>query len=419
MIRNDFLSVFHSAVAAVDPESATMAAISVSGTDISFDGTRFTNVTETPWVVAVGKGACAMARGVASAVGPVRGIAVSDHVEESPVDVVVGGHPIPDDRSVAAGERLLRTVRSVAPDDLVVFCISGGGSALAEVPVAGIDVSDVADLNRTLIASGLPIEAINDVRSSISRIKGGRLAEACASDRHVTLVLSDVVGAGPEAVASGPSLGYGLGSVSDESIAMLADRGVSPAVVHALEASQPLQPEGDQPFVVIGSSVTSATGAVGALAERGIEARVWTSSLMGDVEEAVDGLIAQLGPAGTTSGEAVVATGEVTVRITGPSSGGALGGRNQHAALAAARRIQGTDIVFGAFGTDGRDGPTDAAGAIVDGGTVARMARKGVDVADALATFTSYDALAASGDLVICGPTGTNVADLWMIGRQA
>ena len=417
MIRDDFLSVFHAAVAAADPQSATSAAIDASGTDISFDGITFSNVTQPPWVVALGKGACAMARGVASATGPVRGIAVSDHVEESPVDVMVGGHPIPDGRSIAAGERLLHAVRSVAPDDLVVFCISGGGSALAEVPVASLDISDVADVNRTLIASGLPIEAINDVRSSISRIKGGRLAEACASDRQVTLVLSDVVGAGPEAVASGPSLGYGLGSVSEDAIAMLAARGASPAVVRAFYAARPLSAEADKPFVVIGSPVTSANGAVGALAERGLQARVWTSSLVGDVEKAVDGLIGQLGAA-RTSGEAVVAAGEVTVRITSPSSGDALGGRNQHAALVAARRIQGTDIVFGAFGTDGRDGPTDAAGAIVDGGTVARMARNGVDIDDALASFRSYDALTASGDLVICGPTGTNVADLWMIGRQ-
>jgi len=417
VIRDDFLSVFRSAVAAVDPESATSATIRVSGRDISFGGTTFSNVKGTPWVFALGKGACAMARGVSSVVGPVRGIAVSDHIEESPIEVMVGGHPIPDERSLAAGERLLDAVQSVAPDDLVVFCISGGGSALAEVPVAGIAIDDVADLNRTLIASGLPIEAINEVRSSISRIKGGGLAAACASESRVTLVLSDVVGAGPEAVASGPSLGYGLGSMSDDDIATLAAAGAAPVVTAAMEASRPDRSAYDQPFVVIGSPVTSATGAVDALAERGLDARVWTSSLVGDVEAAVDGLIEQL-DSFEGSDEVVVATGEVTVKITESASEDALGGRNQHAALVAAKRIQGTDIVFGAFGTDGRDGPTDAAGAIVDGGTAERMATNGVDIEDALATFRSYEALASSGDLVISDPTGTNVADLWMIGRQ-
>lgn len=414
MTRDDLLSVFHSAVAAVDPEVATSAAIRVSGADVSVGETTFEGVTGTPVVIALGKGACAMARGVATSMGPVRGVAVSDHIEQSPVEVIVGGHPIPNEQSVAAGERLLEAVQALGADDLVVFCISGGGSALAEVPVTSVGIGDVAELNRTLIASGLPIEVINDVRTSVSRIKGGRLAVACAAERLVTIVLSDVVGAGPEAVASGPSLGFGLGSVPDDVIAMLvAGGGPSRAVVSAMRTSQPVRQEREHPFVVIGSPVTSAAGAVGAFAERGIGARVWTSSLTGDVETAVDELIDQLRRT-VRSDEAVVATGEVTVRI----SGGDRGGRNQHAALVAAKRIAGTDIVFGAFGTDGRDGPTDAAGAVVDGASVARMASKGVDIDESLRSFASYDALLASGDLVVTGPTGTNVADLWMIGRQ-
>jgi len=255
---------------------------------------------------------------------------------------------------------------------------------------------------------------INEVRAAVSLIKGGRLRLASRSEQVVTLVLSDVVGAGPETVASGPTLGFGLGSVPKWVMADLVATGaVTPAVASAVEGSTPVASPGELSYVVIGSPTAAAEWALHACGLRGLEARTWTSELSGDVESAVRGVLDQL-PTGSDTGQVVVATGEVTVR----TSGSGLGGRNQHAALLAAKLIAGTDMVFAAFGTDGRDGPTDAAGAVVDGGSVDRMASNGVNIDDAIRTFNSYHALSASGDLVITGPSGTNVADLWMVCRS-
>ena len=398
----------------MDPETATASAIHQSETGVRIGETTYSGFTGSPVVVALGKAACAMARGVADSVGTVRGIAVSDHREPSPVEVVVGGHPIPDGRSHAAGMRLLNAVESIQPSDLVVFCISGGGSALAEVPTPGIGMDALAALNDGLISGGFPIEVINEVRAAVSLIKGGRLRLASRSEQVVTLVLSDVVGAGPETVASGPTLGFGLGSVPKWVMADLVATGaVTPAVASAVEGSTPVASPGELSYVVIGSPTAAAEWALHACGLRGLEARTWTSELSGDVESAVRGVLDQL-PTGSDTGQVVVATGEVTIR----TSGSGLGGRNQHAALLAAKLIAGTDMVFAAFGTDGRDGPTDAAGAVVDGGSVDRMASNGVNIDDAIRTFNSYHALSASGDLVITGPSGTNVADLWMVCRS-
>jgi hydroxypyruvate reductase len=413
--RDDFLAAFRSVLDHVDPERAAADAVRTSNGAVVVGDATFDGFEGVPVVVALGKAACAMARGVSSVVGPVRGIAVSDHEEPAPVEVIVGGHPIPDERSLEAGRRMLDVVRSVGPDEFVIFCISGGGSAVAEVPAGGVGLDDVAALNTALIAGGLPIEEINEVRASISDIKGGRLARACRSKHRVTLVLSDVVGAGPEAVASGPTLGFGLGEVSDEAMNQIRSTGGVPEpVADAIAGSVPVEATEPQRFVVLGSPVTSAGQAAAALTERGIEARLWTSSLSGDVEPAVMGMIERVEDA-RNSVAAVVATGEVTVRVAGSG----VGGRNQHAAVLAAKAIRGTALVFGAFGTDGRDGPTDAAGAIVDGGSADRMRRNGIDIDEAIRTFDSHAALAASGDLVITGPTGTNVADVWMAGRTA
>jgi hydroxypyruvate reductase len=406
--RGLLIAAFEAAIESADPQDRVRDVIQRTADGISVGGVAFPPPDDVV-VVGLGKAAPAMARGVADAVGGVRGLVVCDHLEEAPVDVVIGGHPIPTEGSIEAGRRLLDTVASTGDRDLVIFVISGGGSAIAEVPAPGISLDDVMAANRVLIGGGLPIEDINEIRASMSDLKGGRLLQATASPRAATLVLSDVVGAGEHHVASGPTLGHGLGSRAAEIIERFGIGDVLPAPVVSAATRPPLRSVA-HPFTVVGSPALSAKAAAEVLTRELGSAHIVTTSLTGDVGRAVEAFMEA--PAGSA---AVVAAGETTVTVTGTG----LGGRNQHAALLAALRIRGTGDLFGAFGTDGRDGPTNAAGAVVDGGSVGRMLDAGVDVEAALGDFNANRALSASGDVVITGPTGTNVADVWMAVRSS
>ena len=407
--RGDVVAAFEAAVAAADPEAGCRRAIVVTDDTIAIGGAVFARPRRVV-IAGLGKAAPAMARGVASAVGEVSGVVVSDHREPLPPGTAlhIGGHPIPSPSSREAGEALHELVFRTGDDELIVFVVSGGGSAVAEIPTAGVPLDDVVAANDLLVHSGLPIEAINEVRAVMSDLKGGRLLEASGARRSATLVLSDVVGGGVEHVASGPTLGQGLGSRARDIVeeADIAAR-LPGSVVNVLERP-PLGPR-SHPFVVVGSPALAAEAAALELRTRVGAATTLTSAMSGDVEEAVDTVLDAV-----ASGTGVVAAGETTVAVTGPG----LGGRNQHAALLAAHRIAGTDTMFGAFGTDGRDGPTDAAGAVVDGGSLDRMRRAGVDPNAALRQFDSHAALQASGDLVLTGPTGTNVTDVWIAARN-
>ncbi len=405
-MRDSVRRAFDAAVEAVDPERSAHAAVVRSGNELHIGEQAFA-VGDDTVLVGIGKAAPAMARGVAAAVGRVRGLVVSDHVEPCPVELMIGGHPIPDEGSIAAGRALRQTVQSTKESDVLVFVISGGGSAVAEIPTAGVDLDDLAATNEILVRSGLPIGSINEIRASISDLKGGRLLEAAGTHRAVTLVLSDVVGAGPGHVASGPTLGQGLGGNARHVVSAAGLEGdLPPSVLDAL--GRDVVPAADHPFMVIGSPEVAADAALDSLRSEGIDAEVITTSMSGDVVANVDAMLGALEAA-----TAVVAAGEATVTV----SGDGLGGRNQHAALVAAERIRGKRVVFGTFGTDGRDGPTSAAGAIVDGSTIDRMRSADIDPLDATERFDSHRALAASGDLVITGPTGTNVADVWIAIR--
>jgi hydroxypyruvate reductase len=291
----------------------------------------------------------------------------------------------------------------------VVFLVSGGGSALAEDPMPGIDIDDLAAMNRVLTTSAVPITEVNEVRAATSRIKGGRLAEATGTDRVVTLILSDVVGGAPMHVASGPTIGHGLGAGARGVIQRHGLAGALPqVVVDAAARVAPLEgPPG--PWKVIGSPDIAALAAASFLRDQGYAVDVEDPPLDGVVEAEVDRVLDN-----TADGAVLVAAGEVVVRVDGDG----IGGRNQHAALIAAKRIAGTRTAFGAFATDGRDGPTDAAGAVVDGGTWARIADAGIDASAALANFDSGTALGVTGASVVVGPSGTNVADLWIVARQ-
>jgi glycerate 2-kinase len=371
-------SWLHSALEAVDPEPLTFAALQ--------------GVTGPLHVIAIGKAAPAMCRGAAAAVGALSGLCITNHKEGLPngVELVIGDHPVPGPNSLEAGEKALAHAPSA---DLVL--LSGGGSALCEVPRDGVSLDYIATVTQALLDHGIDIEAANLVRAHLSKVKGGGLGAIS------TLVLSDVCGHEPGVVSSGPTIP--LDPDPGRALLTIAEMGLEvPALVE--EAIRRLEPTSNAPEVqVIGDGKTAAR-AIAAQASQHVERiAVLDRWITGPLEEAVTAFV-ETSPPGVT-----VAAGEPLLRI----EGGGSGGRNTHAALLAATRLAGTNAVFAALATDGIDGSSDSAGAIVDGGTTQR----GGNPTTALQSFDSATYLDRSGDILRTGPTGTNVADLWLIWK--
>ena len=422
-MRSVLTGIFADAVAAVDPAHAVRrnvvvasGRLRVGSMDVSLDGPGRIIV------IAFGKAAPAMVAGFSDALAGVTidGFAAAPAPEPCPLPVVAAGHPEPDEGSVAAGRRALSLAEAAGPDDLVVCLVSGGGSALLEVPVAGVSLDDLVLTNRALLRSGADIAAINAVRKHLSAVKGGRLGAAAGQARLVTLVLSDVVGDPISVIASGPTVPdpttyqdaidvvgrFGLrGSIPDPVVAHLV-AGPSGEVSETPKEAHPRHE-----MRLVGSGSVAAAAAAESARRRGCASRIVTTHLEGEARQAAAWAL----DAAEKPGEVCIFAGETTVTVTGDGQGG----RNQEAALAAAIEIEETNLTFLAAGTDGIDGPTEAAGAVVDGGTVTRGARSGLEARESLRRNDAFTFLDAAGDLLVTGSTGTNVADLWLVHRGA
>jgi hydroxypyruvate reductase len=365
-------------------------------------------------VVALGKAAPAMARGAAAALGArlVGGLVVTDHREPLPpgFDLVLGSHPVPDSHSVAAGERLLEFVATGRPEHRLVVLLSGGGSAIAEVPLPGLEIGDIADLVGMLAQTGAPIGELNTVRRHLSRLKNGGLAAHAAAGGLLTLALSDVAGGPASDIASGPT--GSDGSTPESALIVLQRRlgTVPPAIGGALSraAAEPAPNAGGE-FEVLADSAALARAAAEELDLRGARAGIWTTSLGGEASIRAREMIAA-----APEGLWFLATGESTVS----GAGSVPGGRNQEAALAAAVAIEGHPTVFAAFATDGVDGTTDAAGSVVGATTATTIRQTGHDPDGLLAAHRAHEALGAARALVHTGPTGNNLGDLWMVWKS-
>ena len=384
-------------------------------------------------LVGAGKAAAGMSRAAAAIVGDAldAGVVVVPEAVAAPrhVRALVASHPVPDASSVAATEEVLALARGAGADTLVLVLLSGGASALLCAPADGLTLADKQTVTRALLDAGADIAAFNTVRKHCSRVKGGGLARAAAGAAGCwTLVLSDVVGDDLATIASGPTVGDP--TTFADARAALARYGVvpPPAVAERLRRGAagaiPETPKpGDPLFARIHTRLIGGNAdALGALADearrRGYAVVVRPDPLLGDAAAAGAELAAaMLAIEGAIGGGrvALVAGGETLVS----AKAGGLGGRSQHLALAAAPALAGHDAVLLAAGTDGIDGPTHAAGGCVDGETIARARAAGVDVAAALSATDSHRALAATGDLVVTGPTGTNVADVVVALRAA
>lgn len=378
-------------------------------------------------VLGLGKAGSAMAAAAERALGDAisDGLVVVKDGHTAPtarVRVVEAGHPVPDARGERAARELLDLARGAGERDLVLVLISGGGSALTPAPAPPVTLAEKQRLTRLLLNAGATIGELNAVRKHLSALKGGQLARAAAPARVVALVLSDVVGDPLDVIASGPTVPDP--TTFADALAVLDRRGVRdhapPAVVERLEAGRRGEIEdtpkpGDPLFdrvrtTVIGNNALVVEAAAERAAALGWRPHVATRALEGEAREVARGLVARARALPPPA--CLIAGGETTVTVRG----GGLGGRCQEFAVAAALEIDGRDdLVVLAAGTDGTDGPTDAAGGLVDGGSRRRASAAGVDGREALDANDAYRWLAASGDLLVTGPTNTNLLDLYLV----
>ena len=402
-LRAEATRIFQAGVAAADPAGAVRRALSAEP------------VEGLVAVIALGKAAGAMMAEALVHVEASKALVVTNAENARDVDgakVMIGEHPVPSDGSVAAGAAILDFVAGLGPEDQVLALISGGGSALAIAPVEGVSAADKQAANAVLLGSGLDINQMNLVRQCLSRLKGGGLLAATNASVRA-LILSDVIGDDLRVVASGPTVGR-VGSHADAR-AVLERAGAWDGMPEAVKAH--LETDGDVPAAgvaqnqIVGSNRVSLEAMVAACDG----AVIVDDALEGDVAEAADKVIAAMREADEDC--TLIFGGETTVKLQGDG----VGGRNQELALRVARGAQEVagDWVFLSGGTDGRDGPTDAAGGIVDSGTVARMNAAGYDPQAVLSNNDSFHGLQAAGDLLVIGGTGTNVADVQVFLRRS
>lgn len=363
-------------------------------------------------LVAAGKAAWQMAAAAVRVLGHVDdGIVITkyDHVKgEIPgVECREAGHPVPDENSFAATEKALEKVRGLEETDTVIFLLSGGGSALFEKPL--ISGEELQDITKQLLSCGADIVEMNTIRKRLSGVKGGRFALACMPARVYAIVLSDILGDPLDMIASGPAY-------PDSSTCEQANSIIEKYHLNLSEQAQALmQEETPKDLTNVSTQITGSVrelcaASMKAALKLGFEPVLLTDELCCEAKEAGSMMASILRThAKDKKPLCFVAGGETVVHLTGKGKGG----RNQELALSAAPGIAGlTNACVFSVGSDGTDGPTDAAGGYVDGETMDRLKEKGLDVFSVLQNNDAYTALEAAGGLIITGPTGTNVNDV-------
>lgn len=437
-MRADAEAIFQAGLAAVVPREAVLRHCR-RRKDILEMGHRRWNLSRLGRIIVVGggKAAAAMAGAMEELIGDrisagLISVKYGHTAALRHIETIEAGHPLPDQNGLTASRRILDMVREAGAADLVIVLISGGGSALLPLPDSDISLGDKQAVSDLLIASGAPIHDINAVRKHISAIKGGRLAQAAAPAAVVTLILSDVVGNDLDVIASGPTVPDG--STFDQCRAIIDQYGLAkklpPSVRrHLREGAAGRIPETPDSRshkwdhvdnLIVADNRQAIVAAAAAARERGYRPLVLSTLLEGEtrVVARVHGAMAREVLAGGQPVEppaCLLSGGETTVTIRGAGKGG----RNQEFALAAALDIHRHPfIVVLSAGTDGTDGPTDAAGALADHTTVARAHNAGLDCRRALDDNDAYPLFKSLGDLLFTGPTLTNVMDMHIVLAQ-
>lgn len=400
-LRCDAEKIVRGAIAAVSPEATVRRVL----TGKTFSGRLY--------LVSVGKAGWKMAQVAVSCLEhPIeQGIVVTKygHVEHPlpGIPCYEAGHPVPDENTFRATQAVLDMTAQVSPEDTVLFLLSGGGSALFEKPL--VEGAELQAITNQLLASGADIVEMNTIRKRLSAVKGGRFAQWCAPAHVEVIVLSDILGDPPDMIASGPAAPDSSTCTDALTIVKKYDLTLSERALSLLQQETPKELPNVSTQII--GSVRQLCHAAGKLAdELGYEPILLTDHLDCEAREA-GRFLSDILRTHADSGRklAFLAGGETVVHLTGKG----LGGRNQELALAAAVGIQGlSNVCVISVGSDGTDGPTDAAGGYVDGDTVRALVEQGLRVADVLAQNDAYHALKAVNGLILTGPTGTNVNDV-------
>ncbi|HEX5066956.1 MAG TPA: DUF4147 domain-containing protein [Myxococcota bacterium] len=422
--------IFRAGVDAADPARALQQAVTRGGDGVLRIAGRPLDAGARLCVLAAGKAAPRMAAALEEIAGEeiAAGLVVArEPAQATRMPVRVAAHPIPDARSAAAAEEALRLVETARPQDVLVVLLSGGASSLLSAPAAGLGVDDLTRTNEALLASGAPIDEVNGVRKHLSLVSGGRLAKRSRSRRIEVLVVSDVPGDRLDVIGSGPCAADS--SRFADALDVLERRAIRarvPAAVSAyLEAGArgevPETPKPGDPALararhtLLASNRTALRAAAERAARLGLRPIDLTARLAGEARRAGRRIAALARCARVEAPVCLLAGGETTVTLRGAGRGG----RSQELALAASLELAGSrGVTLLAAGTDGSDGPTDAAGAFADAGSVARAAAHGCDARAALARNDAYAFFEAAGDLLRTGPTGTNVMDLVLVSVE-
>lgn len=434
-LRKDAKTIFDTGVKAVNPINAVMRHLKLHNDKLTVGDRMYDlSIYDGVYVIGAGKASAAMAQPLEKLLGDrlKAGVVQVKYGYSVPLNIVrinEAGHPVPDEAGIHGARQIIELVKNTGKKDLVFFLISGGGSALLPSPAKGLTMEDKQMTTKILLESGATIHEINALRKHISKVKGGRLAQLAYPSTLISLILSDVIGDNLDSIASGPTVPDN--STFDDCLHVLNKYSIRhkipPSVFKHLERGARGEieetPKADDPAfqrtqnLIIGSNIVAIKAAKKKADELGYNSLIISTFIEGETKE-VAKVHAAIAKEILKTGlpvpkpACVISGGETTVTIQGKG----LGGRNQEFALAAAIEIQGLkDVAVLSGGTDGTDGPTEAAGAIADGLTVQRAKSLGLDPGYYLRENDSYHFFRALNDLLITGPTFTNVMDLRLV----
>ena len=374
------------------------------------------------YLVAIGKAAWRMANSARQELGErIKGGIVITKYEHSlgeipGIEIIEAGHPISDENTILGTQKAVELVKGLGEDDEVLFLVSGGGSALFELPLSGLELLDLVAVNNDLLACGADIVEINMIRKRLSSVKAGKFAQLCVPAKVFAVVLSDILGDRLDSIASGPAA-PDLSTIEDAlSVVKKYDLKLSDKVMEYLKKETPKELHNVE-AVITGSVRILCENTAKIADELGYRPYLLATEMNCEAREAgrLIAAIAKQINSGACAFErpcAVILGGETVVRVKGTGKGG----RNQEMVLAASEGISGIkDLVIFSVGSDGTDGPTDAAGGIVDGTTMTRLKESGLNFNEVLDNNDAYNGLKKTDGLVITGPTGTNVNDVTVI----
>jgi len=431
-LRSDARAIFEAGLKAVDPINAVKNHIKRDGNklrlqDMEYELGDYENI----YVVGMGKAAASMAKAIEEILGDklTQGIVNVKYGHTAPLDKIKtneAAHPVPDEAGIAGSKEIIELLKQTGDKDLVICLISGGGSALLPSPAGDLTLEDKQGVTKALLECGANIHEINSIRKQISAVKGGRLAEHVYPSTLISLILSDVIGDDLDVIASGPTVPdthtfhdcrniiqkYKLDERVPKRVIEYIEKGCDGEIEDTPKADSPVFKRTQN--TIVGSNIIAVNAAKEKAEKLGYNSIILSTFIHGETEEVAKvhtaickEIISSGNPVKKPA--CIISGGETTVTIEGKGQGG----RNQEFVLAAAIDIEGLDnTIVLSGGTDGNDGPTDAAGAIADGTTIHRAGELGLNAYQYLCENNSYNFFKPLGDLLITGPTNTNVMDL-------